>query len=118
MSELIEAIEAHDTKRVFTLLRNGCNPDAADPDDPHWVPLKFAVDELEVGGSIDVVAALLAHGASAHSPPAVATALLIAVIQGHLEAVRILLGAGSDPNAGDEEGSLPLLTAVETKTSR
>jgi ankyrin repeat protein len=42
------------------------------------------------------------------------TALMLAVIHGHSDAVDALLARGADPNAADARGTTPLQTAVAT----
>jgi ankyrin repeat protein len=42
------------------------------------------------------------------------TALMLAVLRGHGDAVDALLAGGADPNAADAHGTTPLQTAVAT----
>jgi len=111
-SDLFEAIERHDVRRVIALLSAGINPNIGHPQQPEWSPLKSAIDELSDLGPVASVIVLLRHGAAVDEDKTLATPLLIAVINQQPEAVRLLLAAGADPNVRDEEGDSPLLSAV------
>jgi ankyrin repeat protein len=112
---LLEAIRARDVDRLAELLAAGADPNK--PLTRHGLtPLQAAVDELEAlsenepGGPIDAVVLLLRHGAAVNSwdERRTSTPLLTAVQINHIEAVRILLAAGADPNVRDNEGNSPL----------
>jgi hypothetical protein len=79
------------------LLAGGADPNASHPASPAWVPLKGAIEELIEGGSIDAVILLLQYAAAVDGgrEPGNATPLLVAVMNNQLEAVRLLLAAGS-----------------------
>ncbi len=65
----------------------------------------------------DVVAALLRHGVDANKPDdGDLTALVIAVLTGQVEIVRMLLGADADPGVWYQ--GYPLLTQLATHTMR
>jgi ankyrin repeat protein len=111
--ELLDAIEAHDLATVAALLRAGADPNGCRQDGPYWPPLKGAIEELTEGGPIEAVVLLLRHGASVHGVcPGDATPLLVAVLNRQFEAAHLLLAAGADPNARNDEGQSILCTAV------
>lgn len=121
---LLEAIQTRDVDRVAALLAAGADPNEVGKsrysgrDVP---PLHAAIDELEAfeaigpygpkpAGPIDSVVLLLRYGArvtgwdtSREMGP-----LWDAVMMKHIEAVRLLLAAGADPNVRDDEGISPL----------
>jgi hypothetical protein len=121
---LLEAIQARDVDRLAELLAAG-----ADPNEPgksrygsgREYPLHAAIGELqafgeldpggpEPAGPIDAVVLLLRHGAvvKGWDPSREGDPLLMAVVMKHIEAVRLLLAAGSNPNIRDDEGLSPL----------
>jgi uncharacterized protein len=114
-AELFDAIEQHDLDRLVALLRGGADPNAVKSTPPGWTPLHASIEELEEDGSVEALVHLLRHGAqvdawdSGHD----ATPLLMAIFRGQLEAVRVLLAAGADPNVVGSEGDSPLRWAVE-----
>lgn len=116
MSEsLLEAIWAHDVDRLAGLLAGGAKPSIPVTRDG-LTPLQAAVDELEAlsenepGGPIDAVVLLLRHGADVNTWDSrrTSTPLLTAVQLNHIEAARMLLVAGADPNVRDNEGDSAL----------
>lgn len=116
---LLDAIESRDVDLVAKLLIAGADPNTTVPD--YYTPLQDAVCELEAGsenepgGPIDTVVLLLRHGAMVddRDKPWDATPLLLAVLRNHIEAVRILLAAGADPNVRGDEGESPLRFCAE-----
>lgn len=116
---LLDAIESRDVDLVAKLLIAGADPNTTVPD--YYTPLQDAVCELEAGsenepgGPIDTVVLLLRHGAmvDGRDKPWDATPLLLAVLRNHIEAVRILLAAGADPNVRGDEGESPLRFCAE-----
>ncbi len=117
MSEaLIEAIYAHDLDRLARLLAAGESPNQPFTSRYTSTPLDGAVSFLRFipngkpSGSIDAVVLLLRYGADANAWDAdhSMTPLLTAVEMPHLEAVRLLLSAGADPNVKNDEGESPL----------
>ncbi|MBK9258327.1 MAG: ankyrin repeat domain-containing protein [Polyangiaceae bacterium] len=117
---LLEAIQTRDVDRVAALLAAG-----ADPNEPGksrygsggvLPPLHAAIAELEAfgedepGGPIDAVTLLLRHGARVNGWDVnkEGDPLLDAVVMKHIEAARLLLAAGADPNVSDNEGTSPL----------
>ena len=122
---LLEAIQTRDVDRVAKLLNAG-----ADPNEPgksrygsggNIPPIHAAIGELEAfgedvpAGPIDFVVLLLRDGARVNGwdVSKEGSPLLDAVLMNHLEAVRLLLAAGADPNVRDGEGESPLRFCAE-----
>lgn len=117
---LLEAIRMRNTERVAALLAAGADPNA------HFnscygiaqdiTALQVAIAELvprsqrEPRGPVDAVILLLRHGADVNGwdEQKDATPLLCAVMNQSIEAARILLAAGADPNVSNAEGFSPL----------
>jgi ankyrin repeat protein len=112
---LFDAIEGRDVDRISALLAAGADPNAVQPEHPHFTALEAAIDILEEGGPIDSLILLLRAGASVNHRDEArgASPLLMAVFREQLLAVRILLGAGADPNVQDGEGDSPLRFCAE-----
>jgi uncharacterized protein len=116
LKTLIDALEAHDVERLAKLLASGEDPNPPFVPGYSYTPLDAAVGELERiqegegRGPIDAVVLLLRYGADVnrYDEPPTTTPLLTAVKGNQIEAVRILLAAGADPNVRDEEGETPL----------
>ncbi|MFO0587018.1 MAG: ankyrin repeat domain-containing protein [Polyangiaceae bacterium] len=122
MSELLlHAVEAGDIDRLAELLADGADANAIltsryDTMEERLTPLIAAVRELQRPGgpetrcSIDSVVLLLRYGADVNRWDAehASTPLLNAVFREHIEAVRLLLSAGADPNVRGDEGDSPL----------
>jgi ankyrin repeat protein len=106
------SIRARDIDRLAELLASGADPNI--PSTSGSTPLLVAVyelealSELEPGGPIDAVVLLLRYGVRANdwNEGHRTTPLLEAVMINHIEAVRILLAAGADPNVRGEERSI------------
>ena len=115
MSELLfDAIVSHDPARVSSALAAGADPNKPLASFPFWHPLEEAIEQLEAGGSNELISLLLAHGARVNDQSREGTSpLLMAVHRGKREAVSLLLNAGADPNARDSEGDSPLGVCVE-----
>ena len=120
---LLDAIDARDLDRLVQALAA-----SVDPNKPfesrHAIgfdltPLQAAVCGLEAcgeddpGGSINAVVLLLRYGAMANGFDHHSNPLVRAVMIGHIEAVRLLLAHGADPNVGDDEGTSPLRFCAE-----
>ncbi len=117
MSEpLFDVIHAGDVPRLAGLLAAGANPNVFFQSryglSVGLTPLQVAVSRLddEPGGPIDAIVLLLRHGAAVNAwdEGHTTTALLNAAMINHLEAARILLAAGADPNVLNDEGFSPL----------
>jgi uncharacterized protein len=114
-TELSVAIVQHDLGRVRTLLSHGADPNA--PNEDGWRPLHLAIGELGVGGTIEFITLLLQHGADAnewdvnHNE----TPLLSASDPPELEAARVLLEAGADPNVRRSDGESSLRLCVRAQ---
>jgi uncharacterized protein len=122
---LLEAIQSRDVDRVAKLLAAGADPNELGKTRSGrgngLPPLEAAIDELqafeaigpypaEPAGPIEPIVLLLRHGARAtgwgtcnDEDP-----LLDAVQMNHIEAVRLLLAAGAEPNIKNNEGESPL----------
>lgn len=114
-NELFRAIEQHDIAAVAAALSAGVSPNELESDASGWTPLHTAIDELDEGGSIEVLRMLLAHGADVNGWDGQfeATPLLMAMFRNNMEALRLLLDAGADPNAVSGEGEATLRWAAE-----
>ena len=114
-TELIKGIEQHDLDRVAALLTQGADPNAGQLEYPWWTPLGVAIEELDNGGSMEMLQLLLKHGADVNGWDSKhqATPLLMAMFRNNKDAMRMLLDAGADPNAVGAEGDMPLLWAAE-----
>jgi ankyrin repeat protein len=118
-AELFEAIDQHDGERVLLLLRSGASPNDSTPDVPYWKPLEAAIEEMESGGSIDVVKALIEAGADVNAPgdhPKIISRLHpihCAVFNDNLLVAKLLLENGADPNVPTADGNTALKAAVE-----
>lgn len=126
---LLDAIQTRDVDRLAQLLATGANPNEDGKSrygSRREYPLHAAIGELEefeaVGpcgpepaGPIDAVVLLLRHGARVKgwSPSREGDPLLLAVLSKHIEAVRLLLAAGADPNMRDGEGTSPLRVCAD-----
>lgn len=108
--ELFDAIGRHDLAAVSALLAGGADVNAPHPQHRFWTPLKEAVDAAADGGPVSAVVLLLRHGAAVDGGrlPGDATPLIVAAQFPQAETVRILLAAGADPEARDDEGDTPL----------
>jgi hypothetical protein len=126
MSEpLLDAIKTGDVDRLAELLAEGGDPNM------HFktrygigygfTPLHVAVAELEAlsesepGGPIDAVVLLLRHGADVNGwdESRKVVPILTAAIVNRIEAMRILLAAGADPNVCGGEGASPLRVCAQ-----
>ncbi len=112
---LFEAIENHDLDRLATLLEAGEDPNALQAEWPKWLPLHAAVEELEYGGPVEALVLLLRYGAHVDGLGADknATPMLMALFRKQVDAVRILLAAGAEPNFEGSEGDSPLRACVD-----
>ena len=108
--ELFAAIDQHDASRVKALLAGGADPNEPQSQRLGLRPLQVAINELSEGGGLDVVLALLEHGAdvNAWNVGRDVTPLLVAVFEGQQAAVEALLKVGADPNVCSSEGDTPL----------
>jgi uncharacterized protein len=121
--ELFEAVKRHDLNDLARLLNDGADPNAAQPKHHQWSPLQegwhtlyAAIEELEEGGPIEALVLLLRYGASVEgwgSPENNDSPLLMALFRNQVEAARILLAAGADPNVEGCEGDTPLRWCAE-----
>ncbi|MBK9266466.1 MAG: ankyrin repeat domain-containing protein [Polyangiaceae bacterium] len=123
---LLEAIEAGNIDRLAELLAAGADANATVISRYYTLefrltPLLVAVRALQTPGasepgcSIDTVVLLLRYGADVNrwDEEHASTPLLTAVFNNHIDAVRILLAAGADPNVRGDEGESPLRLCAE-----
>ncbi|WP_181721887.1 ankyrin repeat domain-containing protein [Nocardia gipuzkoensis] len=113
--DLFALIADHDVAGVAAALASGADPNGLQDRAPRWRPLHAALEELESGGSTDVIVLLLRHGADVDGwdDDHDATPLLMAFFREQW-AVRLLVAAGASMDTVDSEGDTPLLCAVET----
>src|SRR5262249_14172134 len=81
----------------------------------HWTPLMSAIEELSENGPIEALVLLLRYGAHVNLTLTVpeTTPLIVAVRNRQLEAARMLLAAGADPNIVTNEGHTAIILSVE-----
>ncbi|QRK04910.1 ankyrin repeat domain-containing protein [Archangium violaceum] len=113
--ELFTAIKQHDTSRIKALLAEGADPNEPQSEPPGLRPLHVAIYELADGGELDVILALLKHGAdvNAWDVERDRTPLLVAVCENELAAADALVKAGAEPNVRSSDGITPLRSSVE-----
>lgn len=104
--ELVEAVKQQDLATVRTLVSDGADVNATQPDGAtamHWAA--FREDR-------ELVKVLLDAGAEVNVPNELgATPLWVAAISGNADIVTQLLDAGADPNRALPEGETPIMTA-------
>ena len=118
---LLEAIQTGDVDRLAKLLTSGADPNTTITShyytmEQRYPALFFAVRDLqhpsdeEPGQPIEAVVLLIRHGADVNrwDERHRYTPILAAVQNEHINAARILLAAGADPNVSDDEGDSPL----------
>ena len=113
--ELFMAIKQHDTAQVKALLTRGADPNEPQQQWPGLLPMQVAIHALADGGELDVLLALLEHGADVNAWDAERdrTPLLEAACENQLAAVELLLNAGAEPNVRSSEGDTPLRACTE-----
>lgn len=107
-SALINAAQEGDLKRIRLLLADGANVDAEIGDE--WTPFPMAAQDY-----FDTETAKTLFGQSATPATSAGqswTALMIAAIKGHLDAVRALVEHGAQVNALNNQGWTALRFAV------
>ena len=105
----ISCVKRGDADGVQSLMLEGCNPEAKDPD-LQWSVLMIAC----VNGFSDVCRALLAKGATPSATTADGqTCLMGASMSGHAACVKLLLDAGVDAEAQSLAGATALDLARE-----
>lgn len=114
-TDIFEAIKTHNLDRIAELLSRGADSNVLCPDWPSWTPLHEAIEQLDDGGSIEVLVLLLRHGAEVNvwDGEHDATPLLMAIARGQAEAARMLLAAGAETNVVSKEGDSPLRWCVQ-----
>lgn len=114
-TDIFEAIKSHNLNRIVDVLSRGADSNALSPDWPRWTPLHEAIEQLEDGGSLEVLVLLLRHGASVNVWDAEhdATPLLMALFREQAEAIHLLLAVGAETNVVGSEGDSPLRWCVE-----
>ena len=120
---LLEAIQMRDVDRVAALLSAGEDPNESGKSrygSGKEFPLRAAIGELEASesepaGPIEPIVLLLRYGAvvKGWDVARAGDPLLDAVEANSLEAARLLLTAGADPNIRDDAGYSPLRICAE-----
>lgn len=107
--DIFQAIDKHDLDHLARLLAKGADPSYQEPE--YQCPaLIFAIEEMRDGGPDEAVALLLRYGARPMN------ALITAALDDNLSAAHLLIAAGADPNARDDEGYSPLRSATEMRS--
>ena len=113
--DLFSAIEAHDTRVLTELLRQGADPDVIKPTWIRHRPLHAAIIEIEDGGPLEAIDILLSFGADINATyPDIGgmTPLMIALGNKLFGVARHLVNAGADPNVGSDEEDTPLQICI------
>lgn len=115
--ELVEAARVGDVEAVRRLLEQGAPPDRTSGRTPLAAALALKKDgagELDRKGEerLEIMRLLLTAGANVNRNTGGGTALESAAYFVDLEAVRLLLEAGADPNLADRWGLTPLLASL------
>jgi ankyrin repeat protein len=111
--DLYEAVTHSDTQNVKDLLAQGADPNSSwkNPFGEVWTALHVAAqnDNAEIAGL------LLDKGADANakSLQSKQTPLMTAADYGSKKVAQLLLDRGADPNAKDDNGTTPLLFAID-----
>jgi ankyrin repeat protein len=113
--DLFALIESHDVEGIAAALAGGADTDELQQSGPGWRPLHAAIEELEDGGSVDVLVLLVRHGADVDGwdRGRTTTPLLMAFFREQWTAVRLLIAAGASVDTVGAEGDTPLLCATE-----
>ncbi|OBZ16637.1 MULTISPECIES: M48 family metallopeptidase [Bacillales] len=108
--ELLGAAADSDLKRVQALLAAGIDPDTTDEEG--WTALMWAaqLNETEIGEALINAGADLNLVESSYEE----TALTVALYNGSLEMVALLLEEGAFPDLQDSTGWTPLMTAASS----
>ncbi len=127
-NSLLEAIQTRDVERLAALLATGADPNEYGKSrrGKDILPLLAAIWELEdfseddpgepePAGPIELVVLLLRHGAKVNGWDVNKDGdpLLTAVLMNNIDAARLLLAQGADPNVRDNVGYSPLRWCAE-----
>lgn len=106
--ELLAAASEADLERVESLLSSGINPNAMDEEG--WTALMWAaqLNDAAMGTSLIKAGASLDLTEQSYEE----TALTIALYNGSIEMVNLLLEEGANPDLQDSTGWTPLMTAA------
>ncbi|NET58587.1 MAG: hypothetical protein F6K47_21260 [Symploca sp. SIO2E6] len=115
MNTIFTAIRQHNLELVAEMLKSGIEVNTHLPNPPCWTPLQEAIDELDDGGSVQIVELLLQSQADVNAWDLLQNSnpLLMAIWGEHDDVLQILLQAGANPNIRDQEGNSPLRLSVE-----
>lgn len=116
-TEIFQAIESHELPWLTKLLEKGADPNVRQPSYPKFTAIQAAINELENGGSIKALEALLSYGADVDmwDEDRDATPLLMALFRNQLKAAKLMLAAGADTNVRGSEGDSPLCWVVSKR---
>jgi ankyrin repeat protein len=108
---LFAAIARANLDEVANLLAKGADPNELSTEWPFWSPLEEAIHTVGEGGPVEVLALLLRAGARSEAWTEASGRehpLMVMVMSGKSEGVRMLLANGSDPNIRGSDGLSPL----------
>ena len=114
-TDIFKAIEEHDLNRVMEIISQGFNVNIHTEGGAFLTPLLDAIDEIDYGGSIEMVRLLIQAGADVNAWDLyqASNPLIKAMWGEHDDVVRLLLEVGADPNVKDKEGDSLLRCYVE-----
>ena len=109
VTPLMMACQKGNIDVISVLLTAGSNPNLANDDGDTWLHCC-----VEVGCSKEVLEAIINHGVDVNAANNInVTALMIACQKADIDAIGVLLNAGSNPNIGKDNGDTCLHYAVE-----
>lgn len=113
-NDIFKIIQVQNINILAKILEQGVNPNIHMQSAPFWTPLQAAIDEIDDGGTIQIVQLLIQFGADVNAWNLLqdSNPLIMAIWGGHDQVTRLLLEAGANPNVKDSEGNSPLRFSV------